>query len=218
MTVPKPHKVYETLLRRFGPQRWWPVTLGGGPFEVCAGAILTQNTAWTNVEKALRNLDGLLTARKVASSGAARLARLVRPSGYYNQKAARLGGFAKYVCRKYGGDVSKLLAKPLGEAREELLSLKGIGPETADSMLLYGGGRRTFVVDAYTLRLASRMGWKRAADYTSAKEFFESTLPRSAKLYNEFHALIVALCKYHCRKRPLCGQCPLERTCRKSKS
>jgi endonuclease-3 related protein len=204
---PSPLAVFDKLYEHFGPQGWWPVTGSGNKkFEICAGAILTQNTAWANVEKAIHNLNakGMLTAGRIAAANTGKLAALIKPSGYFNQKAARLKIFASYMLKRGRSGLG---------TRTDLLSIKGIGPETADSILLYAGNRTTFVIDAYTFRLSKRIGWLSSPDYGRAKEFFEINLPRSRKIYNEYHALIVALGKYFCRKKPLCGGCPLARVC-----
>jgi len=230
-----PLEVYKKLLHKFGPQCWWPTTSSGEivpkyrkrntygklsdreKFEICVGAILTQNTSWKNVEKALENLNKkkLIGADKIASLDIRKLAKFIRPSGYYNQKAKRLKAFAKYISDNYKGKLSSLFSKSLRSARKELLELHGIGPETADSMLLYAGNRPSFVVDAYTVRLGERLGWFKNEDYQNIKEFFESRLPKSTVVYKEFHALIVALGKDYCRKRPLCDLCLLIKGCKR---
>ncbi len=225
--------VYGLLLGRFGPQGWWPVAPRGGSrprytpgdhrrrdergqWEICVGAILTQNTAWKNVEKALAELygEGLMDVRRMAAVGTGRLAAIIRSSGYFNQKAARLKNFAARIAGKYGGRISRLLDRPMETAREELLGLNGIGPETADSMLLYAGQRTVFVVDAYTLRMSARLGWEPGTRYEEVQEFFQRSLPQDMSVYSEFHALIVALGKEHCAARPRCAECPLRRGCR----
>jgi len=201
-------RVYERLLARFGPQKWWPAR---SPFEVMVGAVLTQNTAWTNVEKAIRNLRaaGLLSARKLVGAPRDVVAELVRPSGYYNVKADRLLSFARWFWERYGGRVSAMRGATQ-ELRAELLAVRGIGEETADSMLLYALGRPVFVVDAYTRRVLVRHGLLGAkAPYSEVQRFFEERLPRDASLYNEFHALWVALGKDVCRPSPRCEVCPL---------
>ena len=229
-----PNSVYKILLQHFGPQGWWPTTASGKivpeyrkrntygkltekeRFEICLGAILTQNTSWKNVEKAIENLNkkNLISADKIASLDVRKLAEYIRPSGYYNQKAKRLKAFAKYISDRYRSKLSNLLGKPLRSARKELLELNGIGPETADSMLLYAGNCPSFVVDAYTVRLGERLGWFKNKDYHKIKKFFESCLPESSVVYKEFHALIVALGKDYCRKKSLCDTCFLIRGCR----
>jgi endonuclease-3 related protein len=227
-----PRWLYKALLVRFGRQGWWPVTEPGAakpsyrpgrPFpksdrqklEIAVGAILTQNTAWTNVEKALANLhrERALDVPNLASAKLSTLARLVRPSGYFRQKAMKLRVFARHV-RSRGGRLAPLFEGRPAAAREGLLGLWGVGPETADSMLLYAGGRTVFVIDAYTLRIARRLGWLEAEDgYESAPRWFEARLPRSARVYAEFHALLVELAKRHCKIRPECEGCPARRGC-----
>jgi endonuclease-3 related protein len=225
-----PHDAYTILYSHFGPQGWWPVPLyhpsryqiprEQEAFEICVGAILTQNTAWKNVEKALAALrvsGSLCDSRSLAALGKNRLAVQIRPSGYFNQKAVRLLGFARYLIRRHEGSVLSLLKKPVAAAREELLSLSGIGPETADSMLLYAGGRPLFVVDAYARRLGRRLGWFATDDYSFVQDYFHRSLPRSVTVFNEYHALIVALGKDFCKKqRPACSVCPLSSQCPKT--
>ena len=205
--------MYERLLAVYGPQGWWP---GRTPFEVAVGAILTQNTAWTNVEKAIAALRraGALSFRGMKRLSERRLAALIRPSGYYNQKARKLRAFLDWLGERGGrsGSLRRALAGPLEEVRESLLAVHGVGPETADSILLYAGGRAVFVVDAYTRRALSRHGMPGAATapYEELRALFESNLPRDAALYNEFHALLVRLAKERCHKRtPRCSGCPL---------
>ena len=229
-----PREAYKKLLLMFGPQGWWPATPEGEiapkygkrntygkladkeKFEICLGAILTQNTSWKNVEKAIENLNKkkLVDAERIASLDLRKLAGYIRPSGYYNQKAKRLKAFAKYVSDKYRSSLTTLFSKSFGIARKELLDLHGIGPETADSMLLYAGNRLSFVVDAYTVRLGERLGWFRNKDYHQIQELFENSLPKSTAVYKEFHALIVALGKDYCRQKPLCSDCALRNQCR----
>jgi endonuclease-3 related protein len=177
------------------------------------GAVLTQNTAWKNVELAIENLReaGLLEPRKLLDAGAEELAELIRPSGYYRLKAQRLRNLVRLIVERYDGSLEAMFARPLDELREELLGVNGIGPETADSILLYAGNRPTFVVDAYTARVLKRHGWIEAeADYYAIKEHFEQNLEADAALFNEYHALIVRLGKDYCRKQPRCEGCPLE--------
>ncbi|MBI5629448.1 MAG: hypothetical protein HY921_01040 [Elusimicrobia bacterium] len=228
-----PALAYRRLLKTYGPQGWWPVTPADkgetaavyrpgyfGPLseperaEVCAGAILTQNTAWSNVSKALVNLHaaGIWTLADLARTPRARLEKLVRPSGYFRQKAKKLQAFAKHILAG-GNGLGLWLEKPLSELREELLTIWGIGPETADSMLLYAAGKKAFVVDAYTLRIGRRLGWLKNHGYAEAQAFFTASLPARARVYSEFHALLVALAKLHCRVKPLCRSCPLLAFC-----
>ena len=213
-------KVYESLYSTFGPQQWWPVKgrYEGGPvdsnsaFEVMVGAILTQNTAWRNVEKALENLRsaGCLTPEGLYRISIKRLALLLKPSGYFNIKARRLKSFIHFLYHQFGGDVQRMLREESTRLRQKLLSVKGIGPETADSILLYAGGFPWFVVDAYTRRIFSRHRLVEAgASYQDLQDFFMRDLPRDAKQYNEYHALMVKLGKENCRREPLCEQCPL---------
>ena len=206
--------IYQLLFDRYGPRHWWPA---GSPFEMAVGAILTQNTNWSNVEKAIANLR---SAKALSSEALCALSRndleeLIQPSGFFRQKAERLFLFSCYLRDHYRGSLGKMLDQPLEPLRQELLSLKGIGPETADSILLYGGGHSSFVVDAYTDRLFSRLGLFAAGEkYHDIQKFFLQRLPPDAPLFNEYHALIVFHCKQHCRKQPLCTDCPLEKNCR----
>ncbi len=209
-------ELYDRLFAAYGEQHWWP---GETPFEVMVGAILTQNTAWTNVEKAisaLRESDALnpeaLRARPLDD-----LAALIRPSGYFNAKARKLRALGDYLAG-YGDDIEKLFAsKPLDELREELLSLHGVGPETADSMLLYAGNLPSFVIDAYTIRVLGRLGIIDAESrpsYDTVHALFHESLPTDVQLFNEYHALFVAHGKDVCKSRkPLCSECVLIDVC-----
>ena len=234
---------FRLLARHFGPQRWWP---GNTPFEVCVGAILTQNTAWTNVEKAIASLRRAraLTPPRLRALPHRRRAALIRPAGYFNVKARRLRSFLDFLHDEFGGNLRRMFRLPTAELREKLLTVNGIGPETADSILLYAGGHESFVVDAYTRRILARHGWaKPDADYHDLKALFEQSLAgnlkseirnlksnapfptgrphsgmsrRSAwhsartRLFNEYHALIVATGKHYCLSRePRCDTCPL---------
>jgi endonuclease-3 related protein len=220
-----PAAAYRRLLSSFGPRGWWPITPPGGlrpryhpgrfpklgekaALEVCLGAILTQNTAWTNVEKALESLSRAraVDAGRIRRMPPRRLEALIRSSGFYVQKAMRLKAFL----RAYSGP-RWLSMVP----REELLGIRGIGPETADSMLLYAGGRPIFIVDAYTRRIGERVGWLRPRmEYDDVRRFFEARFPASFRVYQEMHALLVELAKRCCRKTaPLCGECPLSKGC-----
>ena len=214
LTAERLARMYTRLFAAYGPQGWWP---GDTPFEVAVGAVLTQNTAWVNVEKAIRNLKkaGALSFRGMKRLSERRLARLIRPSGYFNQKARKLRALLAWLEARGGasGSVRRALAGPLAEVRASLLAVHGIGPETADSILLYAGGRPVFVIDAYTRRALARHGLPRAisADYEELRARFESSLPRRVPLYNEFHALFVRVGKERCAARePRCPQCPLE--------
>ena len=201
---------YDALFTAYGPQHWWP---GRSAFEVIVGAILTQNTSWTNVEPAIRNLrrEKLLTPRAIEAVSSARLARLIHPSGYFRQKAKKLKCFVHFLRSEYGGSLTRMFQTPTAALREKLLSVHGIGPETADCILLYAGGRPVFVVDAYTRRLVERHALAaQAQSYEEIQRLFERSLPGSAPLYNEFHALIVGTGKEYCHTRnPRCSECPL---------
>jgi len=202
-------EVYRRLLAAYGPQQWWP---GETPFEVMIGAILVQNTAWKNVEKAIRNLKerDLLEPNRLYSVPLVELEELVRPAGYYRIKARRLQNLLKFVVERYDGSLERMFQTDLHTLREELLSLHGIGPETADSILLYAGGLPSFVVDTYTYRVLARHGWIGFdATYHDIQEQFESELPQDVRLYNEFHALLVRVGHLHCRKTPRCQGCAL---------
>ena len=203
-------KIYKKLFTAFGPQHWWP---GDTPFEVIVGAILTQNTAWTNVEKAIHNLKKarLLTPRKMHDLSQAELAKYIRPAGYFNIKAKRLKHFLNYLFDNYGGSLNRMFKKRTDALRRELLSVNGIGPETADSILLYAGNHPVFVVDAYTKRIFSRHQIiKEDTDYHDIQKLFVDNLPHDVKIFNEYHALIVSIGKDFCRNRkPLCSRCPL---------
>jgi endonuclease III related protein len=201
-------RMYERLLDFYGPQEWWPVRHGLVPpeWEIMVGAILTQNTNWGNVEKALENLSsaGIRDRESLLGIPEDSLAELIRPSGYYNQKVRKLRAIAGY-----GGDYD----------RESLLSLWGIGKETADSILLYAMSKAFFVVDAYTRRIFSRLGLVNGnLDYDDIRKFFETRLPRDPRIYKEFHALIVRMAKDYCRAKPSCPGCPMERFCEHGKN
>jgi endonuclease III related protein len=203
-------RYYDALFAAYGPQHWWP---GRTAFEVIVGAILTQNTSWTNVEVAIRNLrsEKLLTPRAIETVPVARLARLIRSSGYFRQKAKKLKCFVHFLRSEYGGSLKRMFATPTAALREKLLGVHGIGPETADSILLYGGNHPVFVVDTYTRRLLERHQLATSAQrYDEIRELFERNLSGDAALYNEYHALIVRTGKEYCRTRnPRCNECPL---------
>ena len=201
-------QLYEVLLEEFGPQRWWP---GESAFEVMVGAVLTQNTNWKNVERAIDNLKerDLLDPHALHRLSEEELAALVRPSGFYNVKARRLKALLDWLINTADGDLKGLRRRSLARLRKELLGVPGIGPETADSVLLYALEKPTFVVDAYTRRALRRHGLiDERATYEDTKALFESSLPREVRLFNEYHALLVELGKRCCRPRPLCQACP----------
>ena len=202
-------EVYDRLFAAYGPQHWWP---GETPFEVLVGAVLVQNTSWKNVAKAIDHLkqEDLLHPQALHDLPADELEQLIRPAGYFRLKARRLRNLLKLLVEGYDGSLEAMFATGLDGLREELLGVNGIGPETADSILLYAGGFPTFVVDAYTLRVFARHGWiDFDADYPTIKDHFESGLEKDAARYNEYHALLVRVGKLHCRKRPKCEGCPL---------
>jgi endonuclease III related protein len=205
--------VYRRLRGRFGHAGWWP---GESPFEVCVGAILVQNTAWSNVE---RTLDGLrrrrlLSYRALHGLPEARLAPLLRSSGTFRVKARRLRAFLDFLGSAYGGRVDGMRSEDPARLRQKLLAVPGIGPETADSIALYAAGHPVFVVDGYTRRVFTRLGLLRGGEsYAEVQHFFEEALPRDAALYNDYHAQIVRMGKDFCRTRPLCGECPLGEMC-----
>ncbi len=205
--------IYQQLLTYYGPRGWWPAKT---PFEVVIGAILTQNTNWNNVEMAIANLRkaDALTIDVILSIELESLEQLIRPSGFFRQKAKRLQLFCHYLQEFHQGRLEHLFDQELNSVREELLRLKGIGPETADSILLYAGQHLSFVVDAYTNRLFGRLGVLSGKEnYAAVRDFFMSRLPQDIQLYNEYHALIVIHCKDFCRKKPLCSNCPCMDIC-----
>ena len=207
--MPPLSEVYDRLLAAFGPQHWWP---GQTPFEVMVGAILVQNTAWKNVDKAIDNLreESLLDPRSLYRLRAEELQELIRPAGYYRLKAGRLQNLLQLIVEEYDADVDQLLAEDATTLREKLLAVKGIGPETADSIVLYAAEKPKFVVDTYTHRILARHGWiDHAAGYYEMQELFEFSLPQDMAMYNEYHALLVAVGKQYCRKQPKCDTCPL---------
>jgi len=221
----KLQKIYDVLLEEFGPQGWWPVTKEGklvprydsGPkngkqqFEVVVGAILTQNTSWANVEKAIFNLNKakLIDAEKLLETDEKKLASLIKPAGYYNQKAKKLKNVAVFFAANK--DIFKLKV-PL--MREKLLAVNGIGPETADSIILYAANKPIFLIDAYTKRIMFRLGFcKEDVKYDELQKLFMNNLPKDAKIFNEYHALLVEHAKIYCRKKPNCIDCILRRNC-----
>lgn len=205
--------IYRKLRRARGHAGWWP---GKTPFEVCLGAILTQGTSWTNVDKALGVLRkrGRLSYQTLRACRPSRIAPLIRASGYFNVKARRLAAFLRLLGREYGGRVEAMAAEEPAVLREKLLSVSGIGRETADSIVLYAAGLPLFVVDAYTRRIFTRLGLLSGGeDYDGIQRFFMDRLPRDAALYNDYHAQIVLLGKDVCRTVPRCRVCPLDDVC-----
>jgi endonuclease-3 related protein len=224
-------KLYDLLLDHFGHQHWWPVdesyhrTHESDPrFEIIIGAILTQNTAWSNVEKALVRLKEhrALTVESIAQIDLHTLKTLIQPSGFFNQKAQRLKTISLYLHQGYQANLSLFFSRDTHMIREELLEIKGIGPETADSILLYAGEKPAFVIDAYTRRISRRLSLPVPSDsYDGFQRFFERTLQKNhladhlVSVYKELHALIVELAKNYCRTSPRCDDCPLTRSCQK---
>jgi endonuclease-3 related protein len=203
--------MYQRMLDQLGPQRWWPAET---PFEVMVGAILTQNTAWKNVEKAIANLKevGLMTLERLSSLPNGLLAEYIRPVGYYNIKAGRLHNLLAAINQQHGGDLQSFLEQPLPQFREQLLAIKGIGRETADSILLYAAGLPIFVVDAYTHRILLRHQLiDEDCSYETIQELFMDHLDCDPRLYNEYHALLVRVGNVYCKKKnPDCASCPLQ--------
>ena len=211
-SYPPLDEYYNALFTHFGPQHWWP---GRTPFEIIVGAILTQNTSWANVEKAIANLRAanLLRPAAIEKVSLRKLQRLVRASGYFRQKARKLKAFCAFLRAEYGGSLQQMFATPTIMLRHKLLSVFGIGPETADSILLYAAEHPVFVVDAYTKRILARHGWAEVdAKYEDIRWTFERQFPGDVRRFNEFHALIVNTGKHFCRRsEALCGRCPLGR-------
>lgn len=206
--------VYGRLTTAWGPQHWWP---GDTPFEVAVGAVLTQNTAWSNVEKAIDVLrsSGAMSAQALTALPELELATLIRPAGYHNMKARTLQALSAWLMRHTPhGDPAELVDADLQALRADLLSVRGIGKETADSILLYAAGRPVFVVDAYTRRIGARLSLlPPGVDYDTTQSFFTARLPVDVQMYNELHALLVRLAKEHCRAHPVCSGCPLQVLC-----
>jgi endonuclease-3 related protein len=203
-------EMFDDLMHHFGPQNWWPAET---ELEMMVGAVLTQNTNWKNVEKALNNLKrgNLLSLHKLRGLSIQEVAEVIRPAGYYNIKAKRLKNLIDLVVEHYQADLSLFLKEETRSLREDLLSVKGIGPETADSILLYAARRPVFVVDTYTHRILTRHGMTdEQASYHELQALFMDHLPDDSALFNEFHALLVKTGKEYCRRKPLCHLCPLK--------
>jgi endonuclease-3 related protein len=217
MTIPEGHmneviRVYGALLDTYGPRGWWPAD---SFFEVMVGAVLAQRTFWGNVELAIRNLKeaDLLDIKRLASASPRKVMELVRPSGFYRQKAKRVMNLARHIVSSYES-LDEFFEKPIPELRNELLELEGIGKETADSIILYAGEKPIFVVDAYAKRLCERLGLSvDTRTYDGVQSFFQGNLPEDVELFKEFHALIVHHCKERCRTKPDCEGCPLASKC-----
>ena len=225
-------KIYNSLHSHFGPQFWWPVTekgnfhpiYSGGPknerqqLEVCFGSILAQNTSWKNAEKAIAELNkgNLIDVVKILKIGNKKLAKIIKSSGYHNQKAKKVKNFCHFLLKNYNGKLNLLFQNNIDELRKQLLSVNGIGPETADSIILYSAKKPIFVIDAYAKRIMDRLGYEEQA-YDRLQNLFMQSLPNSEKLFNEYHALLVELGKNICKKEPLCDKCPLNKICRYKK-
>jgi endonuclease-3 related protein len=207
-----PKELYETLYAYYGDLNWWP---GNSPYEIIVGAVLTQNCAWRNVERAIANFGDNLTPEYVLKTDDKTLGEIIRPAGFFTRKTLYLKAVTEWFSR-YNFDASKVASDDLQTVRTELLSVIGIGRETADSILLYAANLLTFVIDAYTKRLSVRLPLSAETDYEKLRMFFMKNLPADVYLYNNFHAAIVNLCKDFCRKKPLCEQCPLGGICEKN--
>ena len=206
-------KIYNKLLDCFGYQHWWPADT---KFEVIVGAILTQQTTWKNVEKAIKNLkdENLLEPKKLFNLPVKRLESLIRPCGFFKVKTKRLRSFLEFFVENYDGNLDRMFELSLNDLRKNLLSVHGIGPETCDSIILYAADKPVFVVDAYTIRLCERYPMIKSKKYEEVREFFEKSLSKDVNLFKEFHALIVELGKIYCKTKPLCEKCPLNRGCK----
>ena len=205
--------IYRSMFKKFGHQNWWP---GETPFEIAVGAVLTQNTSWGNVERAIDNLKnaGALDPFVLRTLPVSSLAEFIKPAGYFNVKAQRLKALVDFICDELEGDVTLLKRFPVLTAREKLLSVNGVGKETADSILLYAVGLPIFVIDAYTRRILGRLGLcEPDTEYDVMQSLFMKHLPEDVALYNDYHAQFVRLAKVHCRKKPLCKGCPLKKWC-----
>lgn len=204
-------RYYGLLLKELGPQGWWPAETR---LEVILGAILTQNTTWRNAARAIANLRQarLLDLDRLCAEPESRLQTLIRPAGFFRQKARTIGAFLGWLDAAQGGSLRRMFARPAAQLRSALLEIRGLGPETVDAILLYAGRKAVFVADAYSRRILSRHGMLAAdSTYPEAQEFIHRNLAPDAGLYNEFHALLVEIGKRHCRKDvPRCSQCPLE--------
>ena len=222
-------QIYGNLYSFFGPQHWWPVTLDKDiapkyhkniklnekqKLEICFGAILAQNTSWKNAEKAIiqLNKNQLIDVKKIIKINNKELAEIIKSSGYHNQKANKLKNFCLFLLKNYNGSIEKLFRSSIEKLRNELLSINGIGPETADSIMLYAAEKPIFVVDAYTKRIMSRVGYTEDT-YEKLQKLFMENLELNEKLFNEYHALFVEFGKNYCKKNPLCNGCPINTMC-----
>ena len=206
----KLNEIYQLLLKAYGPQQWWPAE---SPLEVMVGAVLTQNTHWQGVEKAIANLKkhGLLSLGKLHHRSTEELAEFIKPAGYFNLKARRLKNLIVMVVETFGGDLDAMGQMETGQLRQELLLVNGVGPETADSILLYAFHRPIFVVDTYTYRVTSRHGLiEEEVNYQALQDLFMEHLPLDVGMFNQYHALLVRVGKLHCKRKARCEGCPLE--------
>ena len=223
-----PLNLYDLLYEKFGNLKWWPIELeyhkkndSDPRFEIIVGAVLTQNTAWANVDKALSNLKEkkILEINRINKIDLQILCNLIKPSGFFNQKAKRLKILTKYLIKKYDGNLDIFFQKDINNIRQELLNINGIGPETADSIILYAGNLPIFVVDAYTKRICRRLPMDTNLSYKDIQLFFQKNLSehyqgkKLVQVYNELHALIVNFAKNYCKKKPECAKCPILRYC-----
>lgn len=203
-------RIFDRLLAAFGKRHWWP---GDTPLEIMVGAVLTQNTAWKNVERAIANMKraGIMDLQRLFEIDVDALAEIIRPAGFFNIKSKRLKNLIRVICEKFNGSIDTMGSIEPARLRQLLLDVDGIGYETADSILLYALEKPIFVVDAYTKRFLNHHRlYDGNGDYTATQEFFMDNLPSDTYLFNEFHALIVALCQHYCKKIPVCRGCPLE--------
>ena len=221
--------IYNNLFSHSSLQYWWPVTKDNEiipkyhkniklnekhKLEICFGTILTQNTSWKNVEKAMTQLNknNLIDIKKILKINKNKLVQIIKSSGYYNQKAKKLKNFCQHINKNYNNNLKNFLNKNIIELRNELLSINGIGPETADSIILYAAKKPIFVIDAYTTRIMNRIGFK-GETYDELQKLFMNNLELNEKIFNEYHALLIALGKNHCKKKPLCGKCTINKNC-----
>lgn len=206
--------IYNKLYKSFGPQHWWPVTSDNARLEIIIGAILTQNTAWKNVKRAIENLkkNNLINIKKINHINRKELANLIKSSGYYNEKAKKLKNIANFLSKN---SIERFKKLSIEELRKKLLEIKGIGPETADSMILYAFNKPIFVIDAYTKRIFERLGYKQRT-YDELQKLFHKNLESDYKIFNEYHALLVELGKNYCKKKPDCEKCPIIKCCNRN--
>ncbi len=211
-------QIYSILLKEFSDRNWWPVISNNPKLEICLGAILTQSTNWKNVEKAILKLNenNLIDSEKLKKIKVEELASLIISSGYYNQKAKKIKNFIEFLFKEFNGNLDYLFSLEIEELRSKLLRINGIGKETADSIILYAANKPIFVIDAYTKRIFTRLGYKED-DYDKLQKFFMYNIEKDSKVFNQYHALLVELGKRYCKKEPECSNCPLLNVCRTGK-